>query len=176
MKIKIYILAIIILFIFISCASKYSYVRVDEVISKPRTIAVASFTFPKSMTNQYYDRLKYLNTEIYTDFVLNSFISNFNSQNEMIKLVTLKEAIGDNEFAALPSEYHYVLGADYVAATGTLAVDGDVFSILRDKLKKGEVQSLKSLLILKNNKWDENACKEHLKEVIDLYVNYYAEL
>lgn len=50
------------------------------------------------------------------------------------------------------------------------------FSILRDKLKKGEVQSLKSLLILKNNKWDENACKEHLKEVIDLYVNYYAEL
>ena len=50
------------------------------------------------------------------------------------------------------------------------------FSILRDKLKKGDVQSLKSLLILKNNKWDENACKEHLKEVIDLYVNYYAEL
>ena len=131
MKIKIYILAIITLFIFVSCASKYSYVRVDDMISKHRTIAVASFTFPKSMTNQYYDRLKYLNTEIYTDFVL--FISNFNSQNEMVKLVTLKEAIGDESFAALPDEYHYVLGSDYVAATGTLAVDGDVFSILKDK-------------------------------------------
>ncbi|WP_148258770.1 HNH endonuclease family protein [Brachyspira intermedia] len=47
------------------------------------------------------------------------------------------------------------------------------FSILRDKLKKGEVQSLKSLLILKNNKWDENACKEHLNKVIELYKEYY---
>ena len=133
MKIKIYILAITALFIFVSCASKYSYVRVDEIINKQRTIAVASFTFPKSMTNQYYDRLKYLNTEIYTDFVLNSFISNFNSQNEMVKLITLKEAIGDDEFASLPSDYYYVLGSDYVAATGTLAVDGDVFSLLKEK-------------------------------------------
>ena len=132
-SVKLFVFIIISLFITISCASKYSYVRVDDIIEKNRTIAVASFTFPKSMTNQYLDKLKYLNTEIYTDFVLNSFISNFNSQNEMIKLVTLKEAIGDNEFAALPSDYHYVLGADYVAATGTLAIDGDVFSILRDK-------------------------------------------
>ncbi|CRF35095.1 hypothetical protein BRSU_2428 [Brachyspira suanatina] len=47
------------------------------------------------------------------------------------------------------------------------------FAILEDKLEKGDVQSLKSLLILKNNKWDENACKEHLNKVIELYKEYY---
>ncbi|OEJ14553.1 hypothetical protein A9495_09930 [Brachyspira hampsonii] len=45
----------------------------------------------------------------------------------------------------------------------------------RTNLDRGNIESLKSLLILKNNKWDENACKEHLKEVIDLYVNYYTK-
>lgn len=50
------------------------------------------------------------------------------------------------------------------------------FSILRDKLKKGEVQSLKSLLILKNKKWNENACKEHLNKVIELYKEYYKNI
>ncbi len=73
------------------------------------------------MTNQYLDKLKYLNTEIYTDFVLNSFISNFNSQNEMVKLITLQEALGNDEFSKLPN--HSILGADYAAATGTLAVN-----------------------------------------------------
>ena len=123
------------LFITISCASKYSYVRVDDIIDKNITIAIASFTFPKSMTNQYWDRLKYLNTEIYTDFVLNSFISNFNSQNEMVKLVTLQEAIGNKEFANLP--HHSILGADYVAATGTLATNRlseETLALLADKV------------------------------------------
>lgn len=119
--INLFIFMILSLFITISCASKYSYVRVDDIISKNRTIAIASFTFPKSMTNQYWDKLKYLNTEIYTDFVLNSFISNFNSQNEMVKLITLQEAIGNEEFAKLPN--HSILGADYVAATGTIATN-----------------------------------------------------
>lgn len=120
-SVKLFVFIIIFLFITISCASKYSYVRVDDIIEKKRTIAIASFTFPKSMTNQYLDKLKYLNTEIYTDFVLNSFISNFNSQNEMVKLITLQEAIGNEEFAKLPN--HSILGADYVAATGTLATN-----------------------------------------------------
>lgn len=116
-KAAIFILSII---FSVSCIGwRTSYVRVDDIISKKRTIAVVSFTFPKNMTNEYFDRLKYLNTQIYTDFVLNSFISNFNLQNEMIKLETLKDAIGDSEFSKLP--YHYVLGADYVVASGTVA-------------------------------------------------------
>lgn len=136
-KINFLFISTIILFLFItvSCASKYSYVRVDDIIEKNRTIAVASFTFPKSMTNQYWDRLKYLNTEIYTDFVLNSFISNFNSQNEMVKLITLEEAIGNKEFANLPN--HSILGADYVAATGTLATNRlseETLALLADKV------------------------------------------
>ena len=123
------------LFIMISCASRYSYVRVDDIIEKNRTIAIASFTFPKNMTNQYTDKLKYLNTEIYTDFVLNSFISNFNSQNEMVRLITLQEALGNEEFAKLPN--HSILGADYVAATGTLATNRlseETLSLLTDKV------------------------------------------
>lgn len=134
-KINIFIFIILSLFIVVSCASKYSYVRVDDIIEKNRTIAVASFTFPKSMTNEYFDRLKYLNTEIYTDFVLNSFISNFNSQNEMVKLVTLEEAMGAKEFANLP--HHSILGADYVAATGTLATNRlseETLAFLSDKV------------------------------------------
>ena len=130
-----FIFIILSLFITVSCASKYSYVRVDDIIDKNRTIAIASFTFPKSMTNEYWDRLKYLNTEIYTDFVLNSFISNFNSQNEMVKLVTLQEAIGNKEFANLP--HHSILGADYVAATGTLATNRlseETLALLADKV------------------------------------------
>ena len=122
-------------FIIISCASKYSYVKVDDIISKNRTIAIASFTFPKNMTNQYFDKLKYVNTEIYTDFVLNSFISNFNSQNEMVKLITLQEALGNAEFANLPN--HSILGADYVAATGTIATNRlseETLSLLADKV------------------------------------------
>ncbi|MEI0486073.1 hypothetical protein [Brachyspira intermedia] len=134
-KINFLFILILSLFITISCASKYSYIRVDDIINKNRTIAVASFTFPKSMTNDYWDRLKYLNTEIYTDFVLNSFISNFNSQNEMVKLVTLQEAIGNKEFANLP--HHSILGADYVAATGTLATNRlseETLALLADKV------------------------------------------
>ena len=120
-KITIFIFTVLSLFTAASCSSKYSYIRVDDIIEKNRTIAIASFTFPKSMTNQYLDKLKYLNTEIYTDFVLNSFISNFNSQNEMVKLITLQEALGNDEFSKLPN--HSILGADYAAATGTLAVN-----------------------------------------------------
>ena len=133
--IKLFIFIIMSLFIMISCASRYSYVRVDDIIEKNRTIAIASFTFPKNMTNQYTDKLKYLNTEIYTDFVLNSFISNFNSQNEMVRLITLQEALGNEEFAKLPN--HSILGADYVAATGTLATNRlseETLSLLTDKV------------------------------------------
>ena len=133
--IKLFIFIIMALFIMISCASRYSYVRVDDIIEKNRTIAIASFTFPKNMTNQYTDKLKYLNTEIYTDFVLNSFISNFNSQNEMVRLITLQEALGNEEFAKLPN--HSILGADYVAATGTLATNRlseETLSLLTDKV------------------------------------------
>ena len=78
-----------------------SYVVVDNIISKERNIVIASFTFPKDMTNQYFDKLKYLNTEIYADYVLESFISNFNSQNELVKLITLEEALGKSEFSKL---------------------------------------------------------------------------
>lgn len=107
-------------FVLISCETiKRSYVLVDEKDMVKKTIAIASFTIPKNMTNEYRDKLKYLNTEIYADFILNSFISNFNSQNELFELKTLKDAIGDEEFAKLPN--HYILGTDYVAATGTLA-------------------------------------------------------
>lgn len=105
--------------IIISCANmRKSYVVVDNIISKERNIVIASFTFPKDMTNQYFDKLKYLNTEIYADYVLESFISNFNSQNELVKLITLEEALGKSEFSKLSN--HSILGADYVAATGTL--------------------------------------------------------
>ncbi|WP_295154953.1 hypothetical protein [uncultured Brachyspira sp.] len=134
-KINFFIFIILSLFIIISCASRYSYVRVDDIIEKKRNIAIASFTFPKSMTNQYLDKLKYLNTEIYADFVLNSFISNFNSQNEMVRLITLEEAIGNKDFAELPN--HSILGADYVAATGTLATNRlseETLLILADKV------------------------------------------
>lgn len=134
-NIKIIFIIILSLFISISCASKYSYVKADEIIEKNRTIAIVSFTFPKSMTNQYLDRLKYLNTEIYTDFVLNSFISNFNSQNEIVKLITLQEALGKSDFAKLPN--HYIMGADYVAATGTLATNRlskDTLDLLMEKV------------------------------------------
>ncbi|WP_300366430.1 hypothetical protein [Brachyspira sp.] len=134
-KINFFIFIILSLFITISCASKYSYVKVDDIIGKNRTIAVASFTFTKSMTNHYLDRLKYLNTEIYTDFVLNSFISNFNSQNEMVRLITLEEAMGNKDFAELPN--HSILGANYVAATGTLATNRlseKTLSALADKV------------------------------------------
>ena len=122
---------IALLFIFISCAEKYSYVKVYDIIEKNRTVAIVSFTFPKNMTNDYFDKLKYINTEIYTDFVLNSFISNFNYQNVMVKLVTLQEALGDEEFSKLGN--HSILGADYVVATGTLATNSlneDTISLL----------------------------------------------
>ena len=57
------------IFIF-SCRSMgNSVVVVDDIISTNRIVAIASFTFPKSMTNVNIDRLKYLNTEIYTDVV-----------------------------------------------------------------------------------------------------------
>ncbi|WP_157149265.1 hypothetical protein [Brachyspira pilosicoli] len=122
------------IFIF-SCRSMgNSVVVVDDIISTNRIVAIVSFTFPKSMTNVNIDRLKYLNTEIYTDVVLKSFISNFNSQSELIKLVTLEEALGTLAFSKLPN--HYILGSDYVAATGTIAtnkLDDDTIALLRDK-------------------------------------------
>ena len=63
-----------IILIIISCANmRKSYVVVDNIISKERNIVIASFTFPKDMTKQYIDKLKYMNTEIYADYVLESF-------------------------------------------------------------------------------------------------------
>lgn len=119
---KLAILTSIMVLLIISCIGfRASYVRVDDIISKKRTIAVASFTLPKSMTNEYLDKLKYLNTQIYADFLLSSFISNFNRQNEMVKLETLKNALGDIEFSKLP--YHYILGSEYAVATGTIATN-----------------------------------------------------
>lgn len=96
-----------------------SYAVAENIISKERNIVVASFTFPKNMTNRHLDKLKYLNTEIYADFVLGSFISNFNSQNKLVKLIALEDALGKQEFSKLSN--HSILGADYVAATGTLS-------------------------------------------------------
>ena len=118
----------------ISCMNtRTSYILLDDIIKRERTIAITSFTFPKSMTNEYYDKLKYLNTQIYADYVLNSFISNFNAQNTLIKLVTLENAIGSSDFSTLDN--YYILGSSTVAATGTLAtntVDNKILSLLKE--------------------------------------------
>lgn len=115
-------LFIFFIIVIISCANmRKSYVVLDNIIKKERNIVIASFTFPKSMTNQSLDKLKYLNTEIYADFVLESFISNFNAQNNLVNLITLEEALGKQEFSKLSN--HSIFRADYVAATGTLASD-----------------------------------------------------
>ena len=50
------------------------------------------------------------------------------------------------------------------------------FSILENYFKKGDIPSLKLLLILKNKKWNEEACKEHLNKVIELYKDYYKNI
>ena len=123
---RLFLFSVFIIFVFssfiLSCANmRQSYVVVDNIISKERTIVIASFTFPKNMTNQNLDKLKYLNTEIYADFVLGSFITNFNSQNDLVKLITLEEALGKQEFSKLSN--HSIFRADYVAATGTLAAN-----------------------------------------------------
>ena len=129
-----YILIFCFIFLIVSCMNtRTSYIILDEIIQKPRTIAITSFTFPKNMTNEYYDKLKYLNTQIYADYVLESFISNFNSQNSLIQLVSLESAIGSSDFATLDN--FYILGSPFVAATGTLAtnvVDNRILDLLRD--------------------------------------------
>lgn len=133
---KFLIIALVFVSILISsCSQNYSFLRVEEIVYSKKTIALSSFTFPKSMTNYTLDRLKYLNTQIYSDYVLNSFISNFNSQNELIKLVTLESVIGSEDFSKL--EYHSILGADYVAATGTIAtniLDSSTINLLKGKV------------------------------------------
>ena len=43
-------------------------------------------------------------------------------------------------------------------------------------LDKGNIESLKSLLIFTNKEWNEETCEKHLEEVINLYVDYYTKL
>jgi len=117
---KILLLLLIIITI-VSCTQTFSYIRTEQFIGKESTIVIASFTLPKNMTNPNLDKLKYLNTQMYVDDILTSFITNFNSQGNMIKLVTLEEALGSEEFSKL--EYHSILGSSTVAATGTIATN-----------------------------------------------------
>lgn len=117
---KILLLLLLIISI-ISCAQTFSYIRTEQFIGKESTIVIASFTLPKNMTNPNLDKLKYLNTQMYVDDILSAFITNFNKQGNMIKLITLEEALGTEEFSKL--EYHSVLGSSTVAATGTIATN-----------------------------------------------------
>ena len=117
---KILLLSLLIIII-VSCAQTFSYIQVEQFIGKESTIVVASFTLPKNMTDSRLDKLKYLNTQIYADNVLASFITNFNSQGNMVKLITLEDALGKEAFSKL--EYHAVLGSDRIAATGTIATN-----------------------------------------------------
>lgn len=116
-------LCIILFFIvnIISCKSvSHSYLKIEDILGEEKkTIALVSFTFPKNMTNERLDRIKYLNTQIYVDDILNGFVSNFNKENSMLEIKPIESIIGSEEFSKL--EYHSILGADYVAATGTIA-------------------------------------------------------
>lgn len=129
------IITITLLFTILSCVKTYSYVKVDNIIEKRRVVAITSFLFPKNMTDKNLDKLKYLNTEIYADYVLNSFISNFNKESEMIKIDKLQNIVGNKDFSSL--QYHSLLDSPYVAASGTLAVDDtnpELINMLKGKV------------------------------------------
>lgn len=130
---KILLLLLLVITI-LSCAQTFSYIQTEQFIGKETTIVIASFTLPKNMTNPSLDKLKYLNTQMYVDNILTSFITNFNNQGNMIKLITLEEALGTEAFSKL--EYHSLLGLGSVAATGTLATNyltPETISLLEEK-------------------------------------------
>lgn len=131
---KILLLPFVIIII-ASCAQTFSYIQTEKLIGKETVIAIASFRLPKSMTNSDSDRLKYLNTQVYVDNMLNAFITNFNNKNTLIKLVTLESALGSSEFSKL--KYHSVLGSETVGATGTIATNyltPETISLLKEKV------------------------------------------
>ncbi|WP_020005366.1 DUF262 domain-containing protein [Brachyspira innocens] len=46
----------------------------------------------------------------------------------------------------------------------------------RTNLDRGNIESLKSLLIFKNEKWNVETCEKHLEKVIELYKKYYENI
>ncbi len=136
-KIFISILLVGILTALLYSQSNRNYINMND-ITKKRTVALASFRLKESMTNKALDKLKYFNVELYSEYIVNSFISNFNSTNSFITLVPLKSVLSKNAFNSLPSTYP--LDSEYVAPLGYIATNNVPDNVLEDL--QGKVDSI----------------------------------
>lgn len=136
MKKRYFIILSILLITVLSCASKKNMYKTKPaaLLDKNINVVLYSFLFPKNMTNAS-DKIKYLNTEIYADYVLNSFISNMNKESEMLNIKTLRDVIGQKDFDAL--NYQTILSSSSVSGNGTLAtnyISDSFYESMKDKV------------------------------------------
>lgn len=117
---KIFITITIAVFTTMALYGAKNYIKLSD-IRKKRKIALISFTMPKDMLNLKYDKVKYLNNEIYIDYIANSFISNFNNANEYMNIDAVGNIISAQLFSTYPLGHQ--MHDKYAVASQTVAVN-----------------------------------------------------
>ncbi len=115
-------------------ANNKSYVKISD-IRKPRKIALASFMVKRDMVDVKYDKMKYLNAEVYSEYIASNFISNFNTTNSFVSLVPLETVLPKALFDSMPQSFP--LDSEYVAPLGYIStnnVSDEVLEALEGKV------------------------------------------
>ena len=114
-----------------------NYIKMSD-ISRKRTVALASFMVKRDMVNSKYDKVKYLNTEVYSEYMVNSFISNFNNTNSFMTIVPLEDVLPKILFDNLPMGFP--LDSEYIAPLGYISTNNVPDDVL--KALEGKVDSI----------------------------------
>lgn len=115
-------------------ASNKSYVKISD-ISKPRKIALASFMVNRDMVDEKYDKMKHLNTEVYSEYIAANFVSNFNIDQSFVSLVPLKDVVSKSLLDSMPQGFS--IKSEYVAPLGYIStndVSDEVLQALEGKV------------------------------------------
>ncbi len=111
-----------------------NYVKISDIV-KPRKIALASIMINRDMLDSRYDKTKYINGEIYAEYIASNFVSNFNIDESHLSLVPLEEVLPKNLFDTLPQTFP--IKSEYVAPKGYITtndVSDDILASLEGKV------------------------------------------
>ncbi len=115
-------------------ANNKNYVKMSD-ISRPRKIALASIMINRDMIDSKYDKVRYFNTSIYSEYIASNFVSNFNIDQSFVSLVPLNEVLTKNLIDSIPRNFS--LDSEYVTPLGYIStndVPDDILTALEGKV------------------------------------------
>ncbi len=101
-------------------ARQKNYVKLSD-IDKPRKIALASFMIKKDMLDTKYDKVKHLNGEIFSEYIVSNFVNSFNIDESYVSLIPLEKVLPKKIFDTIPQTFS--LTSEYVSPLGYITTD-----------------------------------------------------